>query len=73
MSEHEDRNRPVPRECPHCGTPALLLPPVGDREDYECPRCGAFSISGSEAAKANFDAKKAWFVEGDGRRSLAMP
>lgn len=35
--------------CPNCGDGrAKLLPIVGDREDYKCPLCGAFSISGSD-------------------------
>lgn len=42
------RSEPVPVPCPHCKDPlAKLLPPVGDRDDYSCPICGEFSITGS--------------------------
>jgi hypothetical protein len=35
--------------CPSCGASRVkLLPKVGDRDDYECPRCGVFSISGTD-------------------------
>jgi hypothetical protein len=35
--------------CPNgCGGSARLLPKVGDREDYDCPRCLAFSVAGSQ-------------------------
>jgi ribosomal protein S27AE len=36
--------------CPHCSGHATLLPKHGDREDWECPRCGAFSLSGTDKA-----------------------
>ena len=35
--------------CPSCGDSRVkLLPKVGDRDDYDCPRCHAFSVSGSD-------------------------
>jgi len=38
-----------PRQCPHCRNPAAkLLPPLGGgNEDYDCPRCGQYRISGT--------------------------
>jgi tRNA(Ile2) C34 agmatinyltransferase TiaS len=41
---------PIPCACPHCGGAAELQPTIGDREDFACPRCGEFSISGTDAA-----------------------
>jgi hypothetical protein len=38
----------VPIACPHCGCDhAELMPTIGDRADYRCPVCQAFSVSGT--------------------------
>jgi hypothetical protein len=35
--------------CPSCGdTRAEHLPVIGDLDDYRCPHCGAFSVSGTD-------------------------
>jgi hypothetical protein len=47
-----------------------MLPKVGDRDDYECPRCLAFSVAGTwkQAIK---DGRRATLVQGiDGRMWL---
>lgn len=44
----ENRQYPVPRTCPHCGSPeAKLMPPVNDHSEYRCPECGTYRISGT--------------------------
>ena len=41
-----DRNFPLYVTCPHCGSGAAeLLPTIGDRSDYRCSKCGAFSTA----------------------------
>ena len=48
--------------CPSCGGSRVkMLPTEWDRDDYGCPRCHAFSISGSD--------RKAF---GEGRRGKLM-
>src|SRR3954453_1873053 len=44
------RTSPIPCACPHCGGAAELQPTAVDRADFACPRCGEFSISGTDAA-----------------------
>jgi DNA-directed RNA polymerase subunit RPC12/RpoP len=70
-----DRNSPQQVACPHCSnSDATIYPPIDDWDDYRCPDCGDFRITGTE--RHRFDAgyadpKKARFVETvDGRRLL---
>lgn len=37
--------------CPVCGTLATTVPPNEDSHEYDCPRCGKYSISGSLEAE----------------------
>jgi len=46
-----DRNQPVPCSCPICAaTNAILMPPLGDYEDVDCPSCGAYRLTGTAEA-----------------------
>ena len=46
-----DRNQPVTQSCPVCANPgAVWHPPLGDREDVDCPSCGKIRVSGSAEA-----------------------
>jgi hypothetical protein len=58
----------------HCGNgEAELLPPFGDRSDYRCPHCGAFSVDGTQEHRFNTghaDPREARFVVRNGRRWL---
>lgn len=37
------------RTCPNCGTGGVQKGlKRGDRDDYQCRRCGGFSVSGSD-------------------------
>ena len=70
-----DRNYPLHVACPHCGSGAAeLLPTIGDRSDYRCSKCGAFSISGTQEARFEAgaaDPTQARFIRGrEGRRFL---
>src|SRR3954454_10019162 len=67
---------PTPCACPHCGGAAELQPTLGDRADFACPRCGEFSISGTDAALIEQGAlayADMRFAERDGRRFLTRP
>ncbi len=68
------RNDPVEEACPHCNNEhAELLPPVGDRGDYHCPRCGYFSVDGTNERLFELgfkDSTTAGFVVLNGRRWL---
>ena len=67
---------PIPCACPHCGGAAELQPTVGDRADFACPRCGEFSISGTDAAlieRGELAYADMRFAERDGRRFLTRP
>jgi len=51
----EGRNRPVDRACPHCGVPsAKLMPPLGDYDEYWCPKCGTYCISGTVTQRIEY-------------------
>jgi len=71
-----DRNYPLHVTCPHCGSDAAeLLPTIGDRSDYRCSTCGAFSISGiyrkRGLKRVAADPTQARFIQGrEGRRFL---
>jgi len=70
-----NRNYPLHVTCPHCGSGAAeLLPTIGDRSDYRCSKCGAFSISGIQEARFEAgaaDPTQARFIRGrEGRRFL---
>jgi predicted RNA-binding Zn-ribbon protein involved in translation (DUF1610 family) len=68
------RNSSVHITCPHCGNSgAELLPPFGDRSDYRCPHCGAFSVDGTQEHRFNTghaDPREAQFIVRNGRRWL---
>ena len=50
-----DRNQPVRQLCPVCGNPgALWHPPLGYREDIDCPSCGKIRLTGSAEPKLQF-------------------
>lgn len=72
----EDRNCPVDRTCPHCGVPgAKLMPPVGDYDEYECPRCGTYRISGTNKQlieDGTADPKRGYIEDQNGRRFLVL-
>jgi hypothetical protein len=49
MTATNNGNYPMPATCFRCGNKqAELLPPLGDRDDYRCPTCGEFSVSGTD-------------------------
>ena len=70
----EDRNRPVDRSCPHCGVPgAKLMPTLGDYDEYQCPKCGTYHITGSDRQRienGEADPKHGRFDNRNGRRFL---
>ena len=41
------RITPIKQSCYVCGAPAMLMPPVADGDDYDCPDCGSYRISGT--------------------------
>jgi hypothetical protein len=58
--------------CPNCAGPARLLPKVGDRKDYECPRCGPVSVAGSHEPAIN-RGDRAILVHGTDGRTWLKP
>ncbi len=76
-SIHEIRQAPnftrparmVQVACSHCGNrKAQLMPKLGSRSDYRCPKCGDFSISDTEKERIEGHGR---FVSGrDGHRWL---
>lgn len=70
----EDRNYPVDRNCPHCGaSKAKLMPTLGDYDEYQCPKCGTYRITGSDREgieNGTKDPKRGHFGERDGHRVL---
>ncbi len=69
----EDRNQPVPRDCPRCGLTAKLMPTLGDYKEYDCMRCGPYRISGStrqEIIKGVVDPNHSRLVKRKGHRWL---
>ncbi|WP_428532940.1 hypothetical protein [Rhodopila sp.] len=69
-----DRNYPVRIDCPHCSIAgAQLLPKLGDRDDYDCPSCGKFNISGTQKVlfeEGIHDITRGQIVDEAGRRWL---
>jgi len=74
VMEMEDRNYPVQRTCPHCGSSdAKLMPPLGDYSEYQCLNCGTYRVSGSmEQLIANgvVDPRSAHIEKQNGHRCL---
>ena len=69
----EDRNYPVTRTCPHCGSAADLMPPLGDFSGYDCPNCGTYRVSYTMEAlmeRGTADPKSARIEERNGHRCL---
>jgi hypothetical protein len=69
-----DRSQPVTTVCIHCGNAdARLLPPVGDRADYSCSKCGNYSISSTMQKiikNGHADPRLARLIADNGRRYL---
>jgi hypothetical protein len=52
--------------CPSCGDGRVRrLPKVGHREDYVCPVCFAFSVSGSDWPAIKAGARSSLFLKGE--------
>lgn len=72
----EDRNYPVTTACPHCrNAQAELMPPLGDYNEYRCPCCDTFDISGTVEKLiecGTLDPMSARIEEANGRRRMVQ-
>lgn len=50
-------------KCPLCATDAELYPRTRDGEEYNCPKCGKYFISGTALAMLQYDDVKPLIVD----------